>query len=105
MKLARSAVIKVEFYVAVPVGATLDEIDEWVSFEAGIGSIEAGNLLNDHDLEALNRPVLTFTGLYLHERVEDLGNGTYRTHREMLPEPFTGPSALSQVCDLVTSRK
>jgi hypothetical protein len=89
--------IKVECFIALPCAASKAEIDEWVSFNLGhCGSMDAMNPLGEFDLESFNAPVLTDSKLHVHEHVAKSPRG-YRHSVAVLPEPYTGPSALEQI--------
>jgi len=67
------SLIMVEFEFRLPAAANGEQVDEWVSFELGNGTMRGDNPLCDHDLEFWqNAPELTDTGL--RGRIEDSGH-------------------------------
>jgi len=88
--LSKSRIVKVEFELALPISASYEQVDEWVRYETGGGSISTENPLIDHEIECIRPPTLTDSGFHLHENVtrNDDGSWTVRQWRE--GSPFEG---------------
>lgn len=61
--LPRGRIVRVTFDMIVPNAATRDDIEEWVRYETGGGSISLDNPLSDHNLEPHGFPVLQDLGV------------------------------------------
>ncbi|MBX3579954.1 MAG: hypothetical protein KF723_22350 [Rhizobiaceae bacterium] len=102
MKLPRSRIIRVEFEMVLDCDATLDEIEEYVNYEiAQRGGCNVDNPLLSRGVSVPDDPVLTDTGMHLHEEAVDIrqledGWG-WRRKRRRSSEPYTGPTVDEQV--------
>lgn len=91
--LPRSRIIKVEFEVALPAEATLDQIEEWVLDALQIDGCHDNNPLRSHGFDPIDDPVLTDTKLHLDRtafdvRKTDTGfSYAVRTKRTLGPIP------------------
>jgi len=103
--LPKSRVIQVTFLFALPVSATLAEIDEWVEFELKhYGGLEGENPLAEFDLEAISSPILTDTAKHIHESVEQTGENRFTTRRSLRPEPCWGPTGNEQMTAIALAK-
>lgn len=73
MTLPEGRIIRIEFEARLPAAATKEQIDQWVAFELGSGSMPRDNPLGQHDLEYWqSKPALTDSGM--NGRIEDFGH-------------------------------
>lgn len=92
-KIPEGALITVEFEMRLPISATDDEIDEWIKYELGGGSISGKNPLSAHELEYWHMPPMLDRTGYVG-RIEDTGhtptdNGGIRFNRRYIRERET----------------
>lgn len=93
--LPKSRIVKVEMLVALPISATLDQIEEWITFECGkCGGMTLTNPLSEHSVEAINDPILTDTGRHLHSEAIDNQDGTHSIRRWTEETPAWGPTGV-----------
>lgn len=96
--LPKSRLIKIEMTIALPVSATLDQIDEWVRMECGhYGGIDMDNPLVHHEPEAISAPVLTDTGKHLHSEAIDNQDGSHTIRRWVSDQPAWGRTGIETV--------
>jgi hypothetical protein len=80
--LPKSRLVKINLTVALPISATLEQVDEWVKAECGHrGQVSPENPLLKYGLEAICDPVLTDTRAHLHSEVIENQDGTYSVRR------------------------
>lgn len=102
--LPKSRLVEVTFSFVMPITATRDQVEEWVSFELGYsGAMEMDNPLDNFDLEALTEPVLRDSCRHLHEQIEQTGENTYTTHRSLSSEPSWGPNGNDQMREIAVA--
>jgi hypothetical protein len=76
-QFAAGSLIRVTFEMRLPTAASEDQVDEWVGFELGGGSMSVDNPLCSYDLESWGySPLLTDTGMV---------GRTEETDREAIP--------------------
>lgn len=96
--LLKSRLIKVEMTIALPVDATMDEIEEWIRMECGhSGSISLSNPLIDHAPECTSAPMLTDTQMHRHSEAIDNQDGSYTIRYWTSREPMRGPTGIETV--------
>ncbi|MDA4845979.1 hypothetical protein [Hoeflea poritis] len=89
--LIRSQIVRVEFFVEVPVNCTKEQFLEWVCGELGYGGIGIDNpLVHQGVPEPISEPVLTETQGFLHSVVFRNDDGTKTVRRWIDEEPFRG---------------
>lgn len=91
-RLPGSRVIKASFHFALPTPATEAQIEEWVKFELGGGTLSGSNPLSDHELSAMGNVHLGDTGL--HEHLRFVGTPKrFSVYTSLKPEPYVGPTS------------
>lgn len=96
--LPKSRIIKVQFEVALPISASRDEIEEWITFECGrCGAMSCANHLSEYAPEAISAPILTDTGQHLHSEATPKGNGSYSIKRWRDVKPSWNKTAIETV--------
>lgn len=93
--LPKSRLVKVEMTIALPISATLDQVEEWVNMESGArGSMSGDNPLADFDIEAISPPVLTDTRNHLHSEAIDNQDGSHTIRKWVGDAPAWGPTGI-----------
>lgn len=103
--LPKSRIVKVEMLVALPISATKDQVEEWISLECGhSGGMSGDNPLGNFSPEAISAPVLTDTGKHLHSEAIDNQDGTYTVRNWTDAQPAWGPTAIDTIIADAKSR-
>jgi len=94
--LPRSAIVRVEFEVALPCDASKEDILEWISYSLNESSLSRDNPLIKHELQAISEPTLSETNEYLHQEATPTERGwQIRYWKE--PVPFRGRDQIDEI--------
>lgn len=82
-------IVRVSFDVIMPTSASRAEVDEWISYSVGMGSISNANPLLAHDLTARDPPLLKDTARTtdLLERRDEALSAAVRQLKRAPPKP------------------
>lgn len=96
--LPRSRVLKASFHFSLAGRASQAEIEEWLTFSLGGGSMDGSNPLDGEDIDVIGQVILQDTGAHQHLEVEGT-HARFTIRKELRTTPYTGPTMSDLVCN------